>query len=484
MSSSSSENETAPLESPSMSVAEEGDDFVIISGPRIAGDAPPELPTDRYQIISLLQTGGMGLVYRARDQMFERDVVVKVLRQDRAMSSTAISDFAKEAQVMSFLSHPGVTPIYETGVCRNGLPFHVMKLVDGVTLREMIAAGRVETAELLSIFTDVCQTMAFAHTKGVIHLDLKPSNIMVGEFGEVNVMDWGLAMYTRRQSEDDVWLTRKTVGGDPLSPMPDGGEASKLITRQSQINGTPQYMSPEQARGSALDARADVFSLGGILCEILTGHAPYEGESLRKVYQSALRSKTFVSLERLRSCGLDNALVQLAIHCLQAKFSDRPTSAKVLAHVMQAHQTATLRSVQSDMNRFFELSPDMFCIADRNGFFVRVNDNFSRVLGYSTDELLSKPFIAFVHKDDVAQTIDQIKALNEGRPVIRFRNRYIGSGGNHITLEWTAKSIEDEQLVFAVARDVTEGVSNEIAIANAEHVQNSIEAERRDLMSG
>ncbi len=301
---------------------------------------------------------------------------------------------------------------------------------------------------------------------------------MVGAFGEVNVMDWGLAQYINGGEfarEDSLQRMTPIVFSEASPKNPAVSPASTEGTRQSQINGTPQYMSPEQARGSNLDARADVFSLGGILCEILSGHAPYEGDSLRQVYRSAVRGKTYASVERLRNCGLDDALVRLAINCLQIAACDRPASAKVLAHVMQAHQTATLRSVQSDMNRFFELSPDMFCIADRNGFFVRINDNFSKVLGFSTDELLSKPFISYVHEDDVARTIEQVEELNEGRPVIRFRNRYTTVDGTWVTLEWTAKSIDDEQLVFAVARDVSARVSNQVAITNSEHIEDGIE---------
>ncbi|TWT52112.1 protein kinase domain-containing protein [Allorhodopirellula solitaria] len=459
------EAETGPPEDESLGVAEGHDEFSVAPSGTRHPPSPPRLLTDRYQVLELLQTGGMGWVYRAHDRMLDRDVALKVLRNDRAMSSFAAGDFAKEAQVMSFLSHPGVTPIYETGVCENGQPFHVMKLVDGMTLRQMLEDGRAETAELLNIFTDVCQTMAFAHTRGVIHLDLKPSNIMVGAFGEVHVMDWGLAQHVKRNPLAEESQADGTLRAAEAAASAEV-EVSDLITRQAHINGTPQYMSPEQARGSTLDARADVFSLGGILCELLSGHAPYEGESLRQVYRCAVRGKTFLSLERLRRCGLDDTLVRLAINCLQIEVSDRPANARVLAHVIQAHQMATLRSVQSDMNRFFELSPDMFCIADRNGFFVRVNDNFSRVLGYSTAELLSKPFVSFVHEEDADSTIAQVEALNQGRPVIRFRNRYRTSQGKWVTLEWTAKSIENEQLVFAVARDVTTRSFNEVPIAD------------------
>ncbi|MCM2371975.1 protein kinase domain-containing protein [Aporhodopirellula aestuarii] len=432
--------------------------------------AHPRLLTGRYEILEWIETGGMGIIYKAFDRLLEREVAIKVLRRDRATNSYQ-EDFAKEARIMSFLSHPGVAPIYETGVCVNGQPYHVMKLVGGITLRAMLDDENTEKAELLNVFTDVCQTMAFAHSRGVIHLDLKPSNIMVGEFGEVNVMDWGLARHIHHdtsQSPPEQSLPTESTShgrGETVSTSDDEtlasaeAEAGPWTTRQNNINGTPEYMSPEQARGSNLDARADVFSLGGILCEILSGHAPYEGEDLQQVYRSAVRGETLQSLERLRTCGFGDALVRLTINCLHVDPSKRPINAMALSQIMMAHQASTLRSVRSDMDRFFELSPDMFCIADHNGFFVRINDNFSKVLGHSKETLLSRPFLSFVHEEDIERTIAQVSALAGGRPVIRFRNRYITARGDYITLEWTAKSLEGEHLIFAVARDVTAKVT-------------------------
>jgi len=440
----------------------QGKDFTLDPHVALTETVLPRLLSDRYVLTRLIQTGGMGLVYEAYDHLLDRLVAIKMLRTDRVDHQSVLDDFVKEARMMAFLPHPGVTPIYETGTCENGKPFHVMKLVDGITLREMLDAGRSETAELLQVFTDVCQTIAFAHSRGVIHLDLKPSNIMVGAFGEANVMDWGLARNFSPKGvpfdsrESDIIGSDATV--NPPNEEPDNTPYVRIenaITRQPVVNGTPEYMSPEQARGSTLDARADVFSLGGILCEILSGHAPYEGTSLGQVYFSAVRGKTSPSVERLQTCGLDEALVRLAINCLQIEVADRPADANVLAHVMMAHQASTLRSVQSDMNRFFELSPDMFCIADQNGFFVRINDNFTRVLGHPKEHLMSQPFLAFVHEDDRDSTIEQIACLNRGVKVVRFRNRYSTTDGTYKTFEWTANAIEGEHLVFAVARDVT-----------------------------
>jgi eukaryotic-like serine/threonine-protein kinase len=399
----------------------------------------PELDTAQFRIIRLLKQGGMGFVYLAHDEKLKRDVAIKVLRRDRVHLPQAVPNFVREAYVMAELTHPGVAPVYAIGTCRDGRPYHAMKLVDGVTFAEVLKDPRRSTAERLKIFSDVCQTMAFAHARKIIHLDLKPSNIMVGPFGEVIVMDWGLA---QRCSSLQV------QGNQCLAT----GEKSQ----QHIINGTPSYMSPEQARGSPLDERADVFSLGGMLCEILCGRAPYEGQTLRQVYRYAASGRTEETLERLKKCGIDDALVRLAINCLSSEPANRPGDAIVLSRIIRAHQEATLLEVQSDMNRFFELSLDLFCIADLDGYFVRINDNFSKVLGHTNADLLSQPFLNFVHEADRLDTIEKMSVLNEGKPVVRFRNRYRTLTGDYVTLEWTAKSISDERLVFAVARDVTD----------------------------
>ncbi len=225
--------------------------------------------------------------------------------------------------------------------------------------------------------------------------------------------------------------------------------------RQACVNGTLSYMAPEQARGLFLDARADVFSLGGILCEILCGHAPYEGNSVREVYHLAIKGNTHTALKNLNECGMSNALVRIAMHCLRTNPEHRPASAQTLAQTMTSHQESTLERVQSDMERFFELSLDLFCIADLDGYFVKINSNFSRVLGLNEAELMSRPFLDFVHEEDRDKTVEQMKLLDQGMPVVRFRNRYQTAWGRFATLEWTAKHIKPERLIFAVARDVS-----------------------------
>jgi serine/threonine protein kinase len=203
----------------------------------------PELPGDRYTIDRPIGRGGMGTVYVARDTLLDRDVAVKVSNAPAAGSGLD-ERLRQEAQVLARLEHPGIVPVHDAGLLGDGRLFYVMKLVHGDTLSTHMARLEGESA-MLGIFERVAETMAFAHAAGVVHRDLKPSNVMVGRFGEVLVLDWGVA---------------KVLEADGLAG-----------TRV----GTPGFMSPEQARGeSATGAASDVFALGAVLFWMLTGATP------------------------------------------------------------------------------------------------------------------------------------------------------------------------------------------------------------------
>ncbi|QDS90595.1 Serine/threonine-protein kinase PknB [Rosistilla ulvae] len=399
----------------------------------------PVLANPRYQISEMIERGGMGAIFSARDLQLSRKVAIKVLRADRSANTPARQGFVDEARIMSFLSHPGVTPIYECGTCQDGRPYYVMKLIDGRTLADMLASQTFSTSHLVYIFADVCQTVAFAHSRGVMHLDLKPGNVMVGEFGEVHVMDWGLARFEGEPPEGTD-LTGESFGNQPT---------------KGTVNGTPGYMSPEQARGRKLDPRSDVFSLGAMLCEILIGHAPYEGNNVRQIHKSAMKGSTQGAIDVLNESAQDCALVRLAKQCLSRRSKDRPQSAVEVAQAMAAYHESAFQQMESDMNRFFELSLDLFCIANADGYFQRINANFSRVLGHSDAELLARPFLDFVHPDDVSETVQQMSLLQKGQSVVGFRNRYRTASGDFKVLEWMAKSVDRDNIIFAVARSVT-----------------------------
>jgi len=257
---------------------------------------------------------------------------------------------------------------------------------------------------------------------------------MVGDFRQVYVMDWGLARFESSAAEFGSEFA-ESAGHYPIA-------------------GTPAYMSPEQARGESLDARADVFGLGALLCEVLIGQAPYSGENIGQVHRKALRGHLGDLLEKLEVCDTDRALICLTKRCLAPSRYDRPRDAGEIAAALSAYQQNALQRAENDMNRFFELSLDLFCIADFEGYFRRINSNFSRVLGYTDAELLARPFMDHVHPDDIFQTQQIMEKLGDGQPVVRFTNRYRTAHGRYVLLEWTAKAVLNEGVIFAVARDI------------------------------
>ena len=285
-----------------------------------------------------------------------------------------------------------------------------------------------------------------------MHLDIKPSNIMIGPFGEVYVMDWGLARECRPLAED----CPASLG--ELSPQKHLATESDDI-EELEVGGTPAYMSPEQARGDAVGTSSDVFGLGALLCEILTTIPPYHGADYKRIHARAMGGEIEDAYRRLENCNRDIRLVTLARQCLDPCPSKRPKSASLVASGINSYLESALEQAESDICRFFDLTLDLFCIATKDGYFSRINVNFPKVLGLSEQKLISQPFLDFVHPDDVGDTKEVMKDLQQGKPVVQFCNRYRHADGHYILLEWTAQAIPNEGNVFAVARDITNRVN-------------------------
>lgn len=382
---------------------------------------------DRYRIMGRVDRGGSASIYKARDERLSRFVAIKILEPAGDLDESVARQLEAEAEVLAALPHHGVPPVYDKGVDAEGTPFIVMKFVEGDSLSNILRRGDWSRGRLIRVLLDVCNTMAYAHSSLILHLDLKPSNIMVGEFGKTYVMDWGLA---RRLGDIE-------------------SEADGLVM------GTPSYMSPEQALGNPLDRRTDVYGLGALLLEILTGKPPHTGTSTTSIIDRATKSLAPDFRQRLDESDGHPVLLRLAHDCLQADPDHRPEDAIAVANVLASMEQSVFESAHTDMERFFELSLDMFCIAGLDGYFRRINTNFTRVLGHSEHELLDTPFLDFVHEDDREETIHVMGVLLGGQPVVRFRNRYRAADNRLVVLEWTAKSIPDEQVIFAVAREIT-----------------------------
>jgi serine/threonine-protein kinase len=313
----------------------------------LRGEPAGLLRAGRYQLLGEIGRGGMGVVLRGRDPDLGRELAVKVLLENHQHNPAVLRRFLEEAQIGGQLQHPGIVPVHELGQMPDGRPFFAMKLVGGRTLAELLARRADpghDRPHLLSIFRQVCQAVAYAHSRGVIHRDLKPANIMVGAFGEVQVMDWGLAKVLRGgRAESVVAEDQASEPARQLTIRPAGPPS-----RPGIVVGTPAYMPPEQASGQTgkLDERCDVFGLGAILCEILTGLPPHAGDD-SSILDRAARADLADALARLDACGADPELLDLARRCLAARAADRPRDAGALA----AELTGYLESVEARLRQ-------------------------------------------------------------------------------------------------------------------------------------
>ncbi len=235
----------------------------------------PDLEGTRYELIEKIARGGMGTVYRVKDRELEREVAIKLL-SDPQPRSEEIARMRREARILARLEHPGIVPIHDVGTLPDGRAFYAMKLVRGSRLDQYLELN-MPLPELLRIFGRICESVAFAHARGVIHRDLKPANIMVGPFGEVLVMDWGVAKYRGAGVSQAAGAGAGADVSDDADGTADQRTANATAdTSPGTVLGTPGYMSPEQARGQLerVDERSDVSALGAILYFMLTREVP------------------------------------------------------------------------------------------------------------------------------------------------------------------------------------------------------------------
>ena len=238
-----------------------------------------------YEIVSLLGAGGMGEVYRARDSRLRREVAIKVLPQALSLDAERMRRFEQEALATAALNHPNILAVFDIGTS-DGSPYVVSELLEGETLRERLRSGSIATRKALDLALQIAHGLAAAHEKGIIHRDLKPENLFLTKDGRVKILDFGLAKLT--QSEP----------GSAHTSMPTATQG----TEAGVVMGTAGYMSPEQVRGMAVDARSDIFSFGAILYEMLSGKRAFHGETPADTMSSILKEDPAELSETNRKC--------------------------------------------------------------------------------------------------------------------------------------------------------------------------------------
>ena len=270
----------------------------------------------RYLYFKRIAQGGKCNIQSCRDMHLGRTVCHKTLRKEFEDDPEQQRQFLREARVTAMLQHPNTAPVYEVGSDAHGRYYFTMKLVTGVTLREVfegLAAGRKEvTADwdlyrLLDAIIQVGQVLSYAHAHGVVHCDVKPENIVIGSFGEVMLLDWGMA-----------WLQAKGESGGDHLDSGDDGDAAPLRSKESHP-GTPLYMSPEQMKGDPLDARTDIYSLGAILFEILTGQPLAWGETIDEIIHNKLNNAPLSAIVVAPDRSIPGPLDSLCLRCVQTE---------------------------------------------------------------------------------------------------------------------------------------------------------------------
>ena len=292
-----------------------------------------------YEILSPLGAGGMGEVYRARDSRLERDVAVKVLPESLVADADALTRFEREAKAVAALSHPNILAIHDFGR-EGGTAYAVMELLQGETLRERLDGGPIPQRKALDYALQIAQGLAAAHDRGIIHRDLKPQNVFVTRDGLVKILDFGLVL--RRLSGRPLEVSGRPLeaSGRPLdaagreqAAASDHSMAEKTLTRPGMILGTVGYMSPEQVRGAPADHRSDIFSLGALLYEMLTGERAFRRESDVETMMAILREDPLEGSAAGKS--LPPELEEIVDHCLEKSPEERFQSARDLAFALR-----------------------------------------------------------------------------------------------------------------------------------------------------
>jgi eukaryotic-like serine/threonine-protein kinase len=400
----------------------------MAAGPGVDGSTGGAPVKPRYHVLRPHARGGLGEVFVALDEELGREVALKEIRPEHADNTQNRGRFIKEGEVTGRLEHPGIVPVYGLGHHPDGRPFYAMRLIRGESLQQAIDrfhdhhAPMMELKErsrelrhLLRRFVDVCNAVAYAHSKGVLHRDLKPGNIMLGPYGETLIVDWGLAKVVGVAEE----------GLDAALPVSGGIGGSNAGTVPGSLVGTPAYMSPEQASGELdrLGPASDIYSLGATLYSVLTGKSPFAApdlaEVLRQVRQGEFKPPATVNPQ------VHTNLQAICLKAMALRSEDRYSSARDLADDIE--QWLADEPVLGYRDVAFSISPE--------GTFTSLTPAFESLYGWSRADWLGNPFPPIVHPDDLPLCLDLFTRAVQGETPPVFETRILKKSGVFVWAE-------------------------------------------------
>ncbi len=286
-------------------------------------------PNTRYAFFSTIAKGGKSLIKSCRDLHLRRMVCYKTLRPEFIKDPIENKRLLREARISAMLQHPNTIPTYELGRDNRGNYYFTMKLVHGYTLREVLNyRERYDLSQLMDVIVQVARALGYAHSKGVIHRDIKPDNVLIGPYGEVLLLDWGLAK---------VWHRDANIVDDEAEI--EEADTGPGMTGEGKLQGTVMYMSPEQIdRDPGINAQSDIYSLGSVLYEVLTGTTPFQGDRVQTLL-GQIRSEAPADPRSVSKVMVPDVLAELAMSCLQKNPQDRPGSADNLLRILRENWT-------------------------------------------------------------------------------------------------------------------------------------------------
>lgn len=431
--------------------------------PRPAELLVPLSVRKRLELRTLHSAGGIGEVWLAYDGLLRREVALKRLKPKPGAAPMNRARFSREARITGQLDHPGIVPVYDYSPGEDGgQHFYTMRFVRGRTLGELVREFHEERKksggplvgpkflQLLRDFISVCETVAFAHSRRIIHRDLKGENIIVGDFGEVIVLDWGLA----KSLDDDE------------SDLPSGAASTPRDgtgTRHGDQLGTPAYMSPEQALGlkAEVGPHSDVHCLAAILYEILTGDPPFLREDVDSMIAAVIRDLPTPPGE-----SVPEVPAELAAVCLQGLEkapAARPAGARALGLEVQRwiDTLAERKRTEQERERFFRLSMDLLAIVDSRGRLVQSNPSWFDVLGLDEASREQAAFSSLLDAEHQGAAADAFASALGADGSAGFDARMRHADGTIRWLNWSVRSFGDASSLYLVGRDVTELVRSQ-----------------------